>query len=60
MAVFGIVNMLFYLAIIGFVIYVILKMLSHMEERNTYLKEIRNELRKSNENEKVNKDEHEM
>ncbi|WP_036823966.1 hypothetical protein [Pontibacillus yanchengensis] len=59
-SVFGIVNMLFYLAIIVFFIYVILKVLSHMEERNTYLKGIRDELRKRNENDQLKNDPHEM
>ncbi|ELK48515.1 hypothetical protein QRD89_15605 [Halobacillus sp. ACCC02827] len=46
--VFGFLNVIFYLGILGFAIYFVAAMLHRSRERNEYLKEILAELRKQN------------
>lgn len=47
-ALFGIVNILIYLGIAVFGIYVVITIIRLMKQRNDYLKEIHEELKKSN------------
>ena len=44
--VFGFLNILFYLGIIGFALYFLITILNRTKERNEYLKEILEELRR--------------
>jgi hypothetical protein len=48
MALFGIVNILIYIGIAVFGIYVVITIIRLMKQRNDYLMEIREELKKSN------------
>ena len=45
---FGLISILVYLGIIVFIIYVALTILKLMKQKNEYLKEIRDEIKKSN------------
>jgi len=47
-ALFGFVNILIYLAVAVFAIYVVITIITLMKQRNDYLKEISEELKKSN------------
>ena len=49
-AVAGFINILIYLALIIFAIYVALTVLKLMKQKNEYLKDIRNEMKKMNDN----------
>lgn len=48
MALFGVFNMLIYLGLIVFAIYVVITIINLMKQRNDYLRDIRDELSKSN------------
>lgn len=48
MASFGIVSILIYLGLFVFGIYVVITIIRLMKQRNDYLKDIREELKKSN------------
>ncbi|WP_175354221.1 MULTISPECIES: hypothetical protein [unclassified Bacillus (in: firmicutes)] len=45
---FGLISILVYLGIIVFIIYVALTILKLMKQKNEYLKDIRDEIKKSN------------
>lgn len=49
MAFIGLFGLLFYAAIFIFAVYAVITVFQSMKERNLYLRDIRDELRKSNE-----------